>query len=536
MPAFTFTSPSGQAYTVNGPDGATPEQAFAILQQQIGGSGPSSSQSPSIVGGTVRAAASGVPIIGALANKMDAATNAALAPVLNPLFQPQDQLKGDTFTERYKNALSEQEGMDKSFASQHPALQVGGELAGGIGSLGVAGGTSIGARLLGLTGPGLIARTAASGASGAALNAADAALRGNDPTKAGELGLATGIAGPLVGRAVGKVVNAVRPASGAGAALPTSDELIANAGNAYHAPEIQAVEFHPTAINDLVDSIQGDLAGQRLNPRVAPAANAAVEDMRTPINGQYFTMEDLTTARQLFGKIAAGNTPDAAAAMRAKSMIDKYLGNVPAIDVTAGDADAANTILRQANADYAAGKTAQALEGKVDSAELQAASANSGANVENALRQRIRSILTSPSLRRGYSPDEIAAMQSIVRGTASQNVLRMVGNLLGGGGGIGAVITGGGAALAGAGPAAALVPAAGYGIKQIGNAIMRNRVQALDELIRSRAPSSQAAWQQRQAAAALQGARALIAERAGSIGARGGAPLLQSPSSYPTYP
>lgn len=37
MPAFTFTSPEGKQYTVNGPDGATQEQAFAILQQQLGG-------------------------------------------------------------------------------------------------------------------------------------------------------------------------------------------------------------------------------------------------------------------------------------------------------------------------------------------------------------------------------------------------------------------------------------------------------------------------------------------------------------------
>ncbi len=36
MPSFTFTSPDGKSYTVNGPDGATPEQAFGILQQQIG--------------------------------------------------------------------------------------------------------------------------------------------------------------------------------------------------------------------------------------------------------------------------------------------------------------------------------------------------------------------------------------------------------------------------------------------------------------------------------------------------------------------
>lgn len=37
MPSFEFTSPEGKKYTVAGPDGATKEQAFQILQQQIAG-------------------------------------------------------------------------------------------------------------------------------------------------------------------------------------------------------------------------------------------------------------------------------------------------------------------------------------------------------------------------------------------------------------------------------------------------------------------------------------------------------------------
>lgn len=37
MPTFEFTSPDGKKYSVQGPAGATQEQAFAILQQQLGG-------------------------------------------------------------------------------------------------------------------------------------------------------------------------------------------------------------------------------------------------------------------------------------------------------------------------------------------------------------------------------------------------------------------------------------------------------------------------------------------------------------------
>lgn len=40
MPTFNFTSPEGRQYDVTGPDGATSEQAFAVLQNHLGASPP----------------------------------------------------------------------------------------------------------------------------------------------------------------------------------------------------------------------------------------------------------------------------------------------------------------------------------------------------------------------------------------------------------------------------------------------------------------------------------------------------------------
>lgn len=58
MPAFTFTSPDGKSYTVNGPDGATQEQAFAMLQQQL--KAPAAPPAGPSVGGALDAASTGV--------------------------------------------------------------------------------------------------------------------------------------------------------------------------------------------------------------------------------------------------------------------------------------------------------------------------------------------------------------------------------------------------------------------------------------------------------------------------------------------
>jgi hypothetical protein len=47
MPTFTFTSPDGKKYDVQGPEGATKEQAFGILQQQLGSGGAQKQAAPS---------------------------------------------------------------------------------------------------------------------------------------------------------------------------------------------------------------------------------------------------------------------------------------------------------------------------------------------------------------------------------------------------------------------------------------------------------------------------------------------------------
>jgi hypothetical protein len=234
VPSFTFTSPEGQKYTVNGPGGATPEQAFAILQGWMGGNqkaeapsaahgpwekyapqssedGPwtkyqstAASEAPSMASGLVRSFSRGVPIVGGLLNKADAATDAALAPVMNRFFPGDEQLKGD-FGQRYDQALKTQEGEDRTFSSAHPIASTAAEIAGGVGSLGAAAGTSLGAKALGLTAKTLPGMVGLGAASGAGIGALDSAARGGDPTEGAIYGGAGGAAGPVIGKAVGEV-------------------------------------------------------------------------------------------------------------------------------------------------------------------------------------------------------------------------------------------------------------------------------------------------------------------------------------------
>ena len=220
MPSFTFTSPEGQKYTVNGPDGATQEQAFQILQGQIG-SKKQANEEPSMASGLVRSAARGVPIVGGLLNKADAATDAALAPVMNRFFPENEQLKGD-FGDRYKQALKTQEGEDTAFGKAHPIASTAAEIGGGIGGLDLAAGTALGAKALGLTAKTLPRMMVGGAASGAGIGALDTATRGGDPTEGALYGGAAGAVGPVIGKAVSSLVRPYIRA-GAAAILPEID-------------------------------------------------------------------------------------------------------------------------------------------------------------------------------------------------------------------------------------------------------------------------------------------------------------------------
>jgi hypothetical protein len=67
--------------------------------------------------------------------------------------------------------------------------------------------------------------------------------------------------------------------------------------------------------------------------------------------------------------------------------------------------------------------------GAMARAERRAATSGTGGNQVNAIRQNIRRILDSDRLRRGYSPEEIEAMEAVVHGTPFGNRMRELSGL-----------------------------------------------------------------------------------------------------------
>lgn len=530
MPTFDFTSPDGKSYSVQGPDGATPEQAFQILQTQIGGGSAPAPAAPAPDIGENResaiAALRGIPIVGAYADKGAAALNAALQPVMDGGLS-----KAGTFGDRMAENEKTIKSATDAYEASHPIGTTAGKMA--MGTLALAPAMAAAPEAFGLGAGSLLARSAAGAASGGIIGGADAAARGDDIAKGAGLGAVTGgvapAVGQTVGRMVGKAAEGVRDlvAPKTAVEVPSTESIKDAATSGYDALRDSGVQIKPEAVQGIAQKLQQDFHQDGFRDYLAPKTFGVIDELAKPApEGAFASFSDLHGIRRALGKAAQSIDPtEKAAASKAISTLDDYLQNIPAGDVIAGDADAAAKQLGEANANYSAAKSSELLQRKIGDAELQAGSANSGANLDNALRQRVKDILKSPKLRQGYKQDELLQMQRVVRGSAPANMVRTVGNMLGGGGGLGALLSAGAGALA-EGPIGLAAPLVGMAAKKIGNRMTESQLAKLDQMIRLRAPFSEQAKSVRGALEAAKSARLAKTQQAATLVAGSAAPAL----------
>lgn len=296
MPTFELTGPDGGKYQLTAPDETAALSAFAQLH---GDAKPSDAPEPITANKLVRSAATGVPLIGGLLNKANAATNALLAPAVEPfLTKGPETLDQPTFSERYAKSLELQNKQDEKFAAEHPIIDTAAQIAGGVGATLPVAATGLGARALGLGGNTLLGQTARSAASGGAINAADAAIRGNDPTTGGAIGTAIGAAGPVASRMVGAAVSPIattvrgilNPAQEAERRVAGAITRDIRSGSAGMTPaEFQAVESggHPINVMELGGETTRDLARSAAN--TSPEGRAVLD---RSINDRFESQSD----------------------------------------------------------------------------------------------------------------------------------------------------------------------------------------------------------------------------------------------------
>lgn len=331
---------------------------------------------------------------------------------------------------------------------------------------------SIGSRLLRVFGPALTSETA------------------GQVTKGTELEPYARVGGALIGG--GGAVKAAK------AVAPTIENIGLAKALDYKAVNDLGVSFKPAAVKFMAGDIATTLEQQGITADVAPFTFKVLEKLENRTTPA--TINDIDNTRKILGQLAKGTTSpntmeriNAGAAQQAIREIDDALPAFQATDFATGAANHAKAIehLTNARGNAAVEFQTKALDRAEYKAANNAAAANSGANYENALRQQLKSILNSPAQSRQFPADVRAEMQKIVRGEGTRNAIRTIGNLLGGGGGLGSVVTAGigHTVLPGIGAAAPLVGAA---TKKIGNVITNRAVERLNEMVRARSPLAEA--------------------------------------------
>lgn len=279
------------------------------------------------------------------------------------------------------------------------------------------------------------------------------------------------------GAAAGGMLAANKPTR-----APTIDALKARQKAAYNTVDASPAQLTPEATQALQGRVQGRASADGMDPFLAPKASRVADKiggLETP------SISEVEKARRLVGRDVAGaiDPTERALGVGMKDEITDYLSNLQPSQVTGGDPADAIAALGEGRQMTQRIKKSQDINNRIYKAENRAASSGTGGNEVNAIRQNIRQILDDPRKRRGYSKEEIAAMESIVRGTPTQNALRMIGRFSPSAGALPAMA--GVTAGAALGPLGAVPSAMGYLAKGGAEKLTRGAVGSLDEMIRS---------------------------------------------------
>jgi hypothetical protein len=220
----------------------------------------------------------GAPIAGALIDKAGAGL-AAMAHGATGAGAP-----GASLGERYGKNLALLQDLAGDFEREHPYVSTAAQTLGGVATTAATGGTTLGAKLLGMTGN-LGQRVGWGAVGGGLINAADAALRDqNDPLTAAGIGgaVGAGLGGgvPLVGQAVSTLARplmatirgAANPQAQAARNVATAIDRDVQAGAAgMTQPEFAAARAAGQPVNMM------DLGGETTRALARSAANTSPE-------------------------------------------------------------------------------------------------------------------------------------------------------------------------------------------------------------------------------------------------------------------
>jgi len=339
------------------------------------------------------------------------------AGMMTPIEMAIDAFQGKGFDpgRSYNQALEKSRGYDQATQAADPTAATVGQIAGGIGTgLGLSG---AGLTLMKGAAPTVLSMGGRGVLEGAAYGALHGLGNGKDtPDRINQAAWGAGIGG-LTGGVMGGAAGALANKS-AQSAVPTVEELKAQAGQLYEAAKAKGYVFPQSSVKQVADDIAATAISEGIDQTLHPGATAALKRLQeSGANGM--TVDNAQTMRRILAAAAKDPTnPDQSRI--ASIMIDKF-----------------DDFLAQSGPELAAarGLYAQAKRGELIEQAIELAGSRagqfSGSGFENALRTEFRNLdrqIIKGQLK-GFSDAEIDAIRQVARGGPIENALRYVGKL-----------------------------------------------------------------------------------------------------------
>jgi hypothetical protein len=320
--------------------------------------------------------------------------------------------------------------------------------------------------------------------TGAAIGGGTAAGNEQDVGQGALYGAGAGAAGSIIGSIVGGLgkdaadLTVNRPGE-----LPAASDVRAEARGLYRDPALANTTVTPDAVSRLADNIDQIKQDQVYRASTHPGSQAIFDELDALKTNPNPSLNDLNVLNKVAGNVASAGKggPDTALGSAVRGAFSDYVTGLGQDDLASGNAGATAGLAR-AQQLWAQQAKLGRVEGALESASDRAHASGSGANIDNATRQR----LVALKKQNGWTPDEQDAIQSVIDGTSTGNTARWVGKLLGGHGGIGGFGAGAVGALEGfehgGVPGAAVgasLPIVGFGAKKLSDGLTASRVAQL---------------------------------------------------------
>lgn len=326
---------------------------------------------------------------------------------------------------------------------------------------------------------GLASRAGLMAAEGATYGAGSAAGHDEDIATGATIGAIGGAGGSVLGDTISAGISKAHSLIKGKPKVPDLTALKTQAKEAYDQAEKAGVIFKPEGIQQLATDIKADLADFGYLPDLQPRVAAVLKEVDRLGEGNV-TLKGVDLLRRVADNARASKEPsEKAIGNMIIGKIDDFIENVNQTHVLAGDPMRGAAALKKARSLWARISKNQKLANAIEDAADDAAAAGSGSNIENRIRARVKKLQKD----RGFTPDERAAMKTVVRGTPGQNALRLAGKFAPTGAVSGVLSGGAGYGLAG--PIGLGLPLIGAGAKYLADRGSRQGVEALELLIRS---------------------------------------------------